>query len=103
MIGNLKVSQCATDSMGAIDVPADTKDKQWKSVVKIGRTHLEDAVPLTVIQEWSGWAAHLDTAANRVEAAQPELYRLAAGGTAVGTELNAPTTSTTRSPLRSPA
>jgi fumarate hydratase, class II len=67
-----------------------TKAKQWKSVVKIGRTHLEDAVPLTVIQEWSGWTAPLDTVANRVEAAQPELYRLAAGGTAVGTELNAP-------------
>ncbi|MBV9350189.1 MAG: class II fumarate hydratase [Mycobacterium sp.] len=64
--------------------------KQWDSVVKIGRTHLEDAVPLTVGQEWSGWAGQLDTAANRVEAAQGELYRLAAGGTAVGTGLNAP-------------
>jgi fumarate hydratase, class II len=66
------------------------KARQWKDVVKIGRTHLEDAVPLTVGQEWSGWAAQLDTAANRVEAAQGELYRLAAGGTAVGTGLNAP-------------
>ena len=47
-------------------------------------------MPLTVGQEWSGWAAQLDTAANRVEAAQGELYRLAAGGTAVGTGLNAP-------------
>jgi fumarate hydratase class II len=67
-----------------------TKAKQWNDVVKIGRTHLEDAVPLTVGQEWSGWAAQLDTAANRVEASQGELYRLAAGGTAVGTGLNAP-------------
>jgi fumarate hydratase class II len=66
------------------------KAKQWNDVVKIGRTHLEDAVPLTVGQEWSGWAAQLDTAANRVEASQQELYRLAAGGTAVGTGLNAP-------------
>src|ERR1700694_2541273 len=66
------------------------KAKQWHDVVKIGRTHLEDAVPLTVGQEWSGWAAQLDTAANRVEASQQELYRLAAGGTAVGTGLNAP-------------
>ena len=80
-----------------------TKAKQWNGVVNIGRTHLEDAVPLTMGQDWSPWAAQLDTAANRVEAAQPELYRLAAGGTAVGTELNASTTSTTRSPLRSPA
>ena len=79
-----------------------TKAK-WKNVVKICRTHLEDEVPLTVSQDWSPWAAQLDTAANRVEAAQPELYRLAAGGTAAATGLNALTTSTTRSPLRSPA
>ena len=64
--------------------------KKFNDVVKIGRTHLQDAVPLTVGQEWSGWAAQLDTAANRVEAAQAEMYRLAAGGTAVGTGLNAP-------------
>jgi fumarate hydratase class II len=67
-----------------------TVSAQWTDVVKIGRTHLEDAVPLTVSQEWSGWAAQLATAADRVEAAQGELYRLAAGGTAVGTGLNAP-------------
>jgi fumarate hydratase class II len=66
------------------------KADRWHDVVKIGRTHLEDAVPLTVGQEWSGWAAQLDTAARRVEAARGELYRLAAGGTAVGTGLNAP-------------
>jgi fumarate hydratase class II len=66
------------------------KSQQWHDVVKIGRTHLEDAVPLTVGQEWSGWAAQLDTAANRVSASRHELYRLAAGGTAVGTGLNAP-------------
>jgi fumarate hydratase class II len=66
------------------------KAEQWHDVVKIGRTHLEDAVPLTVGQEWSGWAAQVDTAAARVDAAQSELYRLAAGGTAVGTGLNAP-------------
>ncbi|BBY26901.1 class II fumarate hydratase [Mycolicibacterium sediminis] len=62
----------------------------WNDLVKIGRTHLEDAVPLTVGQEWSGWAAQLRTAIDRVEASQGELYRLAAGGTAVGTGLNAP-------------
>jgi fumarate hydratase class II len=68
----------------------ETVSAQWGGVVKIGRTHLEDAVPLTVGQEWSGWAAQLGTAADRVEAAQGELYHLAAGGTAVGTGLNAP-------------
>jgi fumarate hydratase class II len=67
-----------------------TKARQWSDVVKIGRTHLEDAVPLTVGQEWSGWAAQLDTATHRVQESQTELYRLAAGGTAVGTGLNAP-------------
>ena len=61
-----------------------------RRVVKIGCIHLEDAVPLTVGQEWSGWAAQLETAAKRVEASQSELYRLAAGGTAVGSGLNAP-------------
>jgi fumarate hydratase, class II len=66
------------------------KAEQWHDVVKIGRTHLQDAVPMTVGQEWSGWAAQVDTAATRVDAAQGELYRLAAGGTAVGTGLNAP-------------
>jgi fumarate hydratase class II len=63
---------------------------RWMDVVKIGRTHLQDAVPLTVGQEWSGWAAQLDTAASRAEASVGELLRLAAGGTAVGTGLNAP-------------
>src|ERR1700692_4419848 len=67
-----------------------TTGQRWNDVVKIGRTHFEDAVPLTVGQEWSGWAAQLDSAAIRVEESQHELYRLAAGGTAVGTGLNAP-------------
>ncbi|WP_237570978.1 class II fumarate hydratase [Mycolicibacterium lacusdiani] len=67
-----------------------TTGATWNDLVKIGRTHLEDAVPLTVGQEWSGWAAQLRTAIDRVDASQGELYRLAAGGTAVGTGLNAP-------------
>jgi fumarate hydratase class II len=67
-----------------------SKAKCWKDVVKIGRTHLEDAVPLTVGQEWSGYAAQLNDALERVKASQHDLYKLAAGGTAVGTGLNAP-------------
>ena len=63
---------------------------QWSDVVKIGRTHLEDAVPLTVGQEWSGWAAQIRDALVACEGAARGLYRLAAGGTAVGTGLNAP-------------
>jgi fumarate hydratase class II len=68
----------------------ETKSKQWNDVVKIGRTHLEDAVPLTVGQEWSGYAAQIRDSIAVVEASLGGLYRLAAGGTAVGTGLNAP-------------
>ena len=68
----------------------ETKARGWKDVIKIGRTHLEDAVPLTVEQEWSGYIAQLQDAGQRVEHSKGELYRLAAGGTAVGTGLNAP-------------
>jgi len=62
----------------------------WVDVVKIGRTHLQDAVPLTVGQEWSGWAKQIQDAANRAERSLDELHALAAGGTAVGTGINAP-------------
>ncbi len=68
----------------------DAKAKQWADVVKIGRTHLEDAVPLTVGQEWSGYAGALDDAIAEVERATAGLLVVAMGGTAVGTGLNAP-------------
>jgi fumarate hydratase class II len=64
--------------------------RRWADVVKIGRTHLEDAVPLTVGQEWSGYAGALDDAIAEVEHATGGLLKLAMGGTAVGTGLNAP-------------
>jgi fumarate hydratase class II len=63
---------------------------QWVDEVKIGRTHLQDATPLTVGQEWSGWAVQLRDAAGRLEHALEACRELAAGGTAVGTGLNAP-------------
>jgi fumarate hydratase, class II len=66
------------------------KAREWIDIVKIGRTHLQDATPLTVGQEWSGYAAQLDDALAVVQASLPGLYRLAIGGTAVGTGLNAP-------------
>src|SRR5499425_1591745 len=68
----------------------DAKSRQWADVVKIGRTHLEDAVPLTVGQEWSGYAGALDDAIAEAEHATAGLLVLAMGGTAVGTGLNAP-------------
>ncbi len=66
------------------------KAQQWKSIVKIGRTHLQDATPLTLGQEFSGYAAQLVAARDRIESVLPRLHQLAQGGTAVGTGLNAP-------------
>jgi fumarate hydratase, class II len=77
-------------SVRALQQAIATKAGQWRDVVKIGRTHLEDAVPLTVGQEWSGYASQLDQAIDRADAAVGGLHELAAGGTAVGTGLNAP-------------
>ena len=67
----------------------DSKAKAFAGIVKIGRTHLQDATPLTLGQEFSGYVAQLDHGIRHVEAALPHLYELAQGGTAVGTGLNA--------------
>lgn len=64
------------------------KMEAFQSIIKIGRTHLQDAVPLTLGQEFSGYVAQLDASLRRLEMVLPELYELAAGGTAVGTGLN---------------
>ncbi len=66
------------------------KSQAFEDVVKIGRTHLQDATPLTLGQEFSGYVAQLDQAQRHVAAAVPHLCELALGGTAVGTGLNAP-------------
>jgi fumarate hydratase class II len=68
----------------------DAKARAFADVVKIGRTHLQDAVPLTLGQEIGGWVSQLDHALAHLEAAMPHLHELALGGTAVGTGLNAP-------------
>jgi fumarate hydratase class II len=68
----------------------EAKSDEWRDVVKTGRTHLQDAVPLTVGQEWSGWAHQIRDALQRIRASESGLHELAAGGTAVGTGLNAP-------------
>jgi fumarate hydratase class II len=67
----------------------DAKARAYADIVKIGRTHLQDATPLTLGQEISGWVAQLDHAMRHVESALPHLTELALGGTAVGTGLNA--------------
>ncbi len=66
------------------------KAEQFAGIVKIGRTHLQDAIPLTLGQEAGAWAWQVEAAATRLRAIQPELMLLAQGGTAVGTGLNAP-------------
>ena len=66
----------------------DAKAKAFAGIVKIGRTHLQDATPLTLGQEFSGYVAQLDHGIRHVESSLPHLYELAQGGTAVGTGLN---------------
>ena len=68
----------------------EVKAQEWDGVVKIGRTHLEDAVPLTVGQEWSGYAHQIRDAIADIRRGREGLMQLAIGGTAVGTGLNAP-------------
>jgi fumarate hydratase class II len=68
----------------------DAKATAWADIVKIGRTHLQDAVPLTLGQEFSGYVAQLDDDIERIEQTLPHLHELAIGATAVGTGLNAP-------------
>ena len=66
-----------------------TKAAEWDGIVKIGRTHMQDATPLTLGQEWSGYAGMLAEDLERIEDALKGVYRLALGGTAVGTGINA--------------
>jgi fumarate hydratase, class II len=76
-----------------LDALADAiwkKAVEWVDVIKIGRTHLQDATPLMVGQEWSGWATQIRAARARLEQSLDGLHELAKGGTAVGTGLNAP-------------
>ena len=82
--GQLLPAMC--DLQGALEAKA----REFDAVIKIGRTHLQDAVPMRLGQEFSGYARQVEAARGRVEAALPGLCELALGGTAVGTGLNAP-------------
>ena len=75
-------------AIAALEEVVRAKSEAWSDVVKIGRTHLQDATPLTVGQELSGWAQQLADARRGIEAMLPAVYELALGGTAVGTGLN---------------
>jgi len=86
----LNLQQTLIPAASALAEALTAKATQFACIVKIGRTHLQDAVPLTLGQEFSGYAAQLELALDSVRACQPQVLQLAIGGTAVGTGLNAP-------------
>jgi fumarate hydratase class II len=77
-------------ALGIIHRRLKALSEEWDRIVKIGRTHLQDATPLTLGQEFSGYAFQIESGIARIEAVLPRLHQLAQGGTAVGTGLNAP-------------
>ena len=90
MAAAVGVKQALFPSLQALRDAIAAKAEQWKDIVKIGRTHMQDATPLTLGDEWSGYAAMLADNLERMEDALKGVYRLALGGTAVGTGINAP-------------
>src|SRR6202050_1845802 len=86
----LELEQHLLPQAEALAVAIEAKANEWHDIVKTGRTHLQDAVPLTVGQEWSGYGQQMRDAIAGIRAAEGGLHQLAAGGTAVGTGLNAP-------------
>jgi fumarate hydratase, class II len=84
----LKTKEKLLPSLKLLEKELLKKSKEFKSVVKVGRTHLQDATPLTLGQEFSGYHAQLKQCILRIESALKEIYNLAQGGTAVGTGLN---------------
>jgi fumarate hydratase class II len=85
----LSVKQGLMPAVKALHDAIAAKSEEWKDIVKIGRTHMQDATPLTLGQEWSGYAGLLADDLERIEDALRGVYRLALGGTAVGTGMNA--------------
>ena len=85
----VNVKQRLIPAVKALRDGISVKATEWQSIVKIGRTHMQDATPLTLGQEWSGYADMLGDNVERIEDALRSVYRLALGGTAVGTGINA--------------
>jgi len=85
----VSVKERLTPAVMALRDAIASKANEWKNVVKIGRTHMQDATPLTLGQEWSGYAAMLSDGLGRINDALKGIYQLALGGTAVGTGINA--------------
>jgi fumarate hydratase class II len=85
----VSVKQRLIPAVKALHDAVAAKAKEWKDIVKIGRTHMQDATPITLGEEWSGYAGMLADNLARIEDALKGVYRLALGGTAVGTGINA--------------
>uniref|UniRef100_A0A7S0ZJW3 fumarate hydratase n=1 Tax=Timspurckia oligopyrenoides TaxID=708627 RepID=A0A7S0ZJW3_9RHOD len=83
-----ELTQSLIPSITALHNTLDSKSKEFSSIIKIGRTHLQDAVPLTIGQEFSGFAQQMKNALRRIDSVLPSVCELAIGGTAVGTGLN---------------
>jgi len=83
------VNQRLIPAVKALHDAIAAKAEEWKDIVKIGRTHMQDATPLTLGEEWSGYAGMLGDNLQRIEDGLKGVYRLALGGTAVGTGINA--------------
>ncbi len=86
----LKISKHLIPALRGLRSALNDKAVEFKDIVKIGRTHLQDAVPMMLGQEFSGYVAQLDASIEAIQHARGGLYQLAIGGTAVGTGLNAP-------------
>src|SRR5262249_4080573 len=84
----VNVTQRLVPAVTALRDAIDTKARAWNDIVKIGRTHMQDAKPLTLGQEWSGYAGMLSDDLQRIQTALEGVHRLALGGTAVGTGIN---------------
>jgi len=84
----VELNQRLLPSLVKLHEALDAKAREFKDIIKIGRTHTQDAVPLTLGQEFSGYTTQIELGIDRVKATLPRLYMLAAGGTAVGTGLN---------------
>ena len=85
-----QVTEALLPALRALHGELAGKAKAWKDIVKIGRTHTQDATPLTLGQEFSGYARQVEAGIERLELTLPGMFELAQGGTAVGTGLNAP-------------
>src|SRR5712672_2711378 len=84
----MNAKQRLIPAVAALHDAISAKAHAWRDIVKIGRTHMQDATPLTLGQEWSGYAGMLSDNLERIEGALSGVYRLALGGTAVGTGIN---------------